>query len=193
SKDEQQRLVDYLLIDIDIYKLGVLVALYTGMRLGELCALRWEDIDDDCIKVRQTMQRLSKNNGVGTELFIGTPKTETSVRLIPIPSFLKELIEEFRIRGAGEKYFLGSKDKHIVEPRVMQYKFKKYLLDAHIEKANFHALRHSFATRAVEVGFEIKSLSELLGHANVQITLQKYVHSSFALKQDNMELLKSVW
>ena len=75
----------------------------------------------------------------------------------------------------------------------MQYRFKKYLIEANIEKANFHALRHSFATRAVECGFEIKSLSELLGHANVQVTLQKYVHSSFALKRDNMELLKSVW
>lgn len=193
SKEEQQRLVEYLLIDIDIYKLGVLVSLYTGMRLGELCALRWEDVDGDCIKVKQTMQRLSKNNGNGTELFIGTPKTETSIRLIPIPSFLKELIDEFKIKGVGQQYFLGTNKKRIVEPRVMQYKFKKYLLEAHIEKANFHALRHSFATRAVECGFEIKSLSELLGHANVQITLQKYVHSSFALKQNNMELLKSVW
>ncbi len=193
SKEEQQQLVDYLLKEIDIYKFGVLIALYTGVRLGELCALRWEDIDTDCIRVRQTMQRLSKSNGEGTELYIGTPKTETSVRLIPIPSFLKELLEEFREKGIGFQYFLGSNTKKVVEPRVMQYKFKKYLLEANIKKANFHALRHSFATRAVELGFELKSLSELLGHANVQVTLQKYVHSSFTLKQNNMELLKSVW
>lgn len=193
SKDEQQRLVGYLLEDTDIYKFGVLIALYTGVRIGELCALQWEDVSSDCIKIKQTIQRLNSNNGAGTELYIGAPKTDTSVRIIPIPSFLKELIEEFRIKGLDQQYFLGSKVKRVVEPRVMQYKFKKYLSEANIEKANFHALRHSFATRAVEVGFEIKSLSELLGHANVQITLQKYVHSSFALKQDNMELLKAMW
>lgn len=193
SKEEQQRLVDYLQVDTDIYKFGVLVALYTGVRIGELCALRWEDIDRDCIRVRQTMQRLNKSNGEGTELFIGAPKTDTSVRLIPIPSFLKDMLEDFRVEGKEQQYFLGSNNKRVVEPRVMQYKFKKYLLAANIANANFHALRHSFATRAVEVGFEIKSLSELLGHANVQITLQKYVHSSFALKQDNMELLKAIW
>ena len=75
----------------------------------------------------------------------------------------------------------------------MQYRFKRHLLEAQIEKANFHALRHSFATRAIEVGFEVKSLSEILGHATVQITLDKYVHSSFELKQDNMDLLKAAW
>jgi integrase len=75
---------------------------------------------------------------------------------------------------------------------MLQYKFKKYLQQADVEQANFHALRHTFATRCVECGFEIKSLSEILGHANVQITLNKYVHSSFELKQNNMELLKHI-
>ncbi len=193
SKEEQQHLVAYLIDDIDIYKFGVLVALYTGIRIGELCALRWEDIETDCIRIRHTMQRLNKKTGSGTELFIGAPKTTTSIRFIPIPSFLRDMMEEFRSNGVGQQYFLGNKEKRVVEPRIMQYKFKKYLLEAGVEKANFHALRHSFATRAVEAGFEIKSLSELLGHANVSITLQKYVHSSFALKQSNMELLSSMW
>ena len=193
TQEEQSRLVQYLHEDLDIYKFGVLLALYTGLRVGELCALHWEDISDTYIRVRQTMQRLPKNDGSGTELFIGTPKTGTSARLIPIPSFLKEAIEHFRAESNGQMYFLGRNGKPIAEPRVMQYKFKKYLTEAGIEKANFHALRHSFATRAVEVGFELKSLSEVLGHANVQVTLQKYVHSSFALKQSNMELLPVMW
>ena len=178
---------------MDIYKFGVLVALYTGLRVGELCALKWDDIEEDSITVRHTIQRLQKNNGSGTELFIGAPKTNTSIRKIPIPSFLKEKFKFYRQLGANQEYFLGYRDKHIAEPRRMQYKFRKYLEAAGIEKANFHCLRHTFATRAVELGFEIKSLSELLGHANVQITLQKYVHSSFALKQDNMELFSALW
>lgn len=189
SKEEQKRLVTYLLSDLDLCKLGVLVALYTGLRIGELCALQWEDIDNSSIKVRRTMQRLRKKSGTGTELVIGTPKTSSSCRQIPIPSFLKDMIEEFRTKKGESIYFLSSSPYKILEPRNLQYKFQKYLKEAGVEKANFHALRHTFATRCVEKGFETKSLSEVLGHSSVQITLNKYVHSSFELKQANMELL----
>ncbi len=188
SKAEQKHLVAYLLRESDIYKAGVLVALYTGLRIGELCALRWEDIQDSSIYVRRTVQRLKREDAKGTELYVSAPKTDTSYRMIPLPSFLKEFIETFRPNdNAG--YFLST---YITEPRVMQYKFKKYLQEARIENANFHALRHTFATRCVECGFEIKSLSEILGHANVQTTLNQYVHSSFELKKQNMERLASV-
>ena len=189
STEEQSRLVAYLMKDMDICKLGVLVALYTGLRIGELCALRWTDIDADSMTVRQTMQRLQKRDGAGTELVVGSPKTKTSLRTIPLPSFLKELIEPFRKADLAGGYFLSAYANEVIEPRIMQYRFGRYLKDAGIEKANFHALRHTFATRCVECGFEIKSLSEILGHANVQTTLNKYVHSSFALKQSNMERL----
>lgn len=189
SKEEQKKLVAYLLADLDICKLGVLVALYTGLRIGELCALHWEDMDESSIIVKRTMQRLQKQDGSGTELVIGTPKTGSSCRVIPIPSFLKGMIEEFRKKKGESIYFLSSSPHKILEPRNLQYKFQKYLKEASIEKANFHALRHTFATRCVEKGFETKSLSEVLGHSNVQTTLNKYVHSSFELKQTNMELL----
>ena len=138
------------------------------------------------------MQRLKKTSGVGTILYIGDPKTETSSRLIPIPSFLTEKIEAFRPAEYGDGYFLSPNEWEITEPRNMQYKFKRYLQAAGVAEASFHTLRHSFATRCVECGFELKSLSEVLGHANVQVTLNKYVHSSFELKQNNMELLNSV-
>lgn len=193
SQEEQKKLVAYLMQDMDIFKLGILVALYTGLRIGELCALRWEDIDDISIAVRRTMQRLQKKDGSGTELFIGAPKTKTSMRTIPIPTFLRGYISEFRKPDLAQAYFLASRSKEVVEPRNMQYRFKRILRKAGVDKANFHALRHTFATRCVEAGFEIKSLSEILGHANVQTTLNKYVHSSFALKQSNMDLLKLDW
>ena len=192
SVEEQRKLVAYLSVNPDIYKFGVLLTLYTGLRIGELCALKWSDIENNCIKVRKTMQRLQKSNGNGTELFIGAPKTETSIRCIPIPSFLIKQLAHFRELGNGQEYFLGEKGQPIAEPRIMQYKFKKYLEEAGVEKANFHALRHSFATRCVEVGFDIKSLCEILGHASVQTTLSNYVHSSFELKQSNMELLSKI-
>lgn len=193
SQEEQRVLVSFLKMDMDICKLGVLTALYTGLRIGELCALRWVDIEDDSITVRRTVQRLCKPDGSGTELHIGPPKTKTSLRRIPIPSFLKEIIDSFRKTELQDSCFLSTYPGDIMEPRLLQYRFKGYLKSAGISEANFHALRHTFATRCVEAGFEIKSLSEILGHANVQITLNKYVHSSFALKQANMELLKPDW
>lgn len=192
SLEEQKKLAAYLSIDPDIYKFGVLLTLYTGLRLGELCALRWSDIEGSCIKIRQTMQRLQRNDGKGTVLHIGAPKTDTSVRCIPIPSFLLEQLAYFRELGFGQEYFLGERGQPIAEPRIMQYKFKKYLEEAGVDKANFHALRHSFATRCIELGFDVKSLSEILGHANIQTTLACYVHSSFELKQSNMELLSKI-
>lgn len=191
SAEEQKRLVNYLNKDLDIYKFGVLLALYTGLRIGELCALKWEDIKDGRINVRRTVQRLQNTNGKGTKLYVSTPKTSTSIREIPIPSFLKELIEIYQ-SNSQQEFVLGTAIVPIAEPRIMQIKFKKYLIEAQIENANFHALRHTFATRCVEVGFEIKSLSEVLGHSNIATTLSRYVHATFQLKLDNMEKLQQI-
>ena len=110
------------------------------------------------------------------------------MRTIPIPSFLQEKIESFR-QEDEQTYFLSAEGMPIAEPRILQYKFKKYLEEAGIKDANFHALRHTFATRCVELGFELRSLSEILGHSSSTVTLDKYVHSSYSLKKQNMELL----
>ena len=191
SEEEQKRLVTYLNRDLDIYKFGVLLALYTGLRIGELCALKWEDIKDGRINVRRTVQRLKSDTNSGTKLYIGTPKTITSIREIPVPSFLKELIEDFRIKSKQE-FVLGTDVIPMAEPRIMQIKFKKYLSESGISEANFHTLRHTFATRCVECDFEIKSLSAVLGHSTVAITLNKYVHTTFQMKLDNMEKLRRI-
>ena len=109
-----------------------------------------------------------------------------------IANYVEDLFFQYNKSANWQEYFLGERGQPIAEPRIMQYKFKKYLEEAGIEKANFHALRHSFATRCVEVGFDIKSLCEILGHASIQTTLSNYVHSSFELKQSNMELLSKI-
>ena len=190
TPEEQKRLVEYLKRDMDVYKLGAVIALYTGIRVGELCALRWEDFEENCIKIKRTMQRLQKKDGKGTEVVVGSPKTKKSIRTIPILSSLNGLIEEFNISREAQSYVLGTFCKPIVEPRVMQYKFQHYLKELKIEDASFHTLRHTFATRAVEAGIDIKALSELLGHSNVQTTLNRYVHSSLSHKRANVEKLK---
>lgn len=192
SLDEQERLMQYLYLDMDLYQYGVILSLYTGIRIGELCALQWKDISLSAatLKISKTMQRIQDTNDDAThktKIIITTPKSAKSIRAIPLPVFLVELSKQFV--GAPDEYVLTGSAFKFIEPRTMQNHFKTYIHECGLPKVNFHALRHSFATRCVELDFELKSLSEILGHSNVTITLNKYVHSSFALKQQNMNKL----
>lgn len=189
---EEEALVQVLLDDMDQYKLGVMLSLYTGIRIGEVCALQWENLclASATLKVRKTMQRIQDKN-VGatskTKVIITEPKSQCSIRDIPLPGFVLDLARRFE---SSPKAFVLSGDKSkYVEPRTMQHRFKQYVRDSGIADANYHTTRHTFATRCVEVGFDIKTLSEILGHANVNITLNRYVHSSFDLKCSNMSKL----
>ncbi len=191
-QDEQNLLVRVLLDKIDLYKFGVLLSLYTGIRIGELCALRWGNLclDDRILRVRETMQRIRDTNmetNTKTKIIITEPKSQCSIRDIPLPECIVVIARQFR---ASDKDFILTGDRvKFVEPRTMQNRFRHYVMECGIDQANFHSLRHTFATRCVELGFELKSLSEILGHSNVNITLNKYVHSSFELKHSNMNKL----
>lgn len=193
--DEQKKLVSVLLNEMDLYKLGVFISLYTGIRIGELCALKWENLNIECktLKIRETMQRIQspeETETSKTKIVFTEPKSKCSIRDIPLPDFLIDIIKKFQ--GSPKAYVLTGDKNRYVEPRTMQNRFQKYVQESGIEKANYHSLRHTFATRCVEVGFEVKSLSEILGHANVNITLNRYVHSSFELKSNNMNKLSVV-
>lgn len=184
SVSEQNIFVEYLLNKNDVFSFGMLLALFTGLRIGELCALTWDDIGENTIRVNKTVQRVQQNGY--TEILTLPPKTISSNRVIPIPKELMCLLKSKRANGAVLKQENGKQ----IEPRLMQMKFKKYTTDCGIENINFHSLRHSFATRCVEVGFDIKTLSEILGHSDVKTTLNKYVHSSMEQKARQMNLLK---
>lgn len=186
TREEQQRLTAYLLENMEIYKFGVLLALYTGLRVGELCALQWEDITGDCVCVSKTMQRLRQEGGK-TEIVVGSPKSSSSWRKIPLPGFLLPYVAQFRMPGG---YVIRTFRRERAEPRSMQFKFEQMAADCGLTDISFHTLRHTFATRCVESGFDVKTLSEILGHADVKTTLNRYVHSSFELKRENMEKLK---
>jgi len=189
---EEEALVRVLLDDMDNYKFGVMLSLYTGIRIGELCALQWENlcIPSATLKVRRTLQRIQDKSAEATsktKIIITEPKSQCSIRDIPIPAFILDLARRFE--NSPKAFVLSGEKNRYIEPRRMQMRFKQYIRDSGIADANFHATRHTFATRCVEVGFDIKTLSEILGHANVNITLNRYVHSSFDLKCSNMSKL----
>lgn len=190
---EEQRLLSVLFQNFDRYKLGVFICLYTGIRIGELCALQWKNVSlsENAVKIEHTMQRLQSedlNALQKTRIIVTEPKSYAALRTIPLPEFVIDIIKPFA--GAPNAYVLSGECKTIVEPRTMQNRFKTYLDEGQIEDANFHSLRHTFATRCIEAGFDVKTLSEILGHSSVKITLDKYVHSSMQLKRTNMEKLK---
>lgn len=187
SKPQQTRLQKYLGEHMDITALGVALSLFTGLRIGELCALKWSDVDISkrVIYVTRTVQRIRVTGG--TKLIVTEPKSNSSVREIPVPDCMIPLLRKFK--SDGENYLLSGTDKP-TEPRTMQYRFQKLLKKAKLPSIHFHALRHMFATNCVEAGFDVKSLSEILGHSGVEITLNRYVHSSMERKRRFMKRLK---
>ena len=195
---EENKLIKYLLKNTDRYKLGVLLMLSTGMRIGEICALRWGNINlsDRSIKIDCTLQRIKntdydkKANDIGhtkTKLSITKPKSGTSIRIIPVNNSVVCLLSKFECKN-NDSFLLSGNEKPI-EPRVLQYQIRKYAKELGLEEVHAHTLRHSFATRAIEAGFDIKSLSEILGHSTTTITLDRYVHSSMSFKRANMAKL----
>lgn len=193
--EEQSKLADFLLSESDLCKMGVYLCLYTGLRIGELCALRYENIsfDNGILSVRKTMQRVQiEDEPQKTKIIFTEPKSRNSVRDIPLPERLIETIYKWYSCMNPDDYILTGKSNKFIEPRLLEYHFKNYIKACGLENVNFHALRHTFATRCIEAGFDVKTLSEILGHANVNITLNRYVHSSMEFKRTNMEKLCNI-
>ena len=176
SDTEQKKLVSYLKANMSLTAFGILLSLFMGLRIGELCGLKWEDIDfrNKILHIRRTVQRISSANGNRkTKIVISAPKSATSFRDIAIPDALMKYFEMFR--SEADYFILSGTDKP-VEPRTMQYRYKKILRTADVEKHNYHKLRHTFATNSAEKGFNVKALSAVLGHSSVTLTLNRYIH-----------------
>lgn len=208
SLSEQKELIAALRSSQERYKVGILICLTTGIRIGELCGLQWRDINElsNVMSIRRTVNRLPTIDKIKgkTEIVIDTPKSDKSIRDIPLPSFLIEELDSYKKLRKMEKaaaaeiydnrgFIICNEIGAPIEPRTMQDVFKRILTAAGIEGANFHALRHTFATRAVESGVDIKTLSELLGHADVSTTLNKYAHSLDEQKRKAMSLMSGLY
>ena len=187
TRDEEKRLKDCISGSPSLVGMGIALTMYMGLRIGELCALQWSDIDLESrtLTVRKTIQRIQSGGERRTALVITEPKSERSRRTIPIPECMMELLRRFR---AEDGSFLLTDSCKPMEPRAMQYRFARLLRKLELPHIHFHALRHAFSSRAIELGFDVKTLSEILGHSSVELTMRLYVHSSFDRKRACMDL-----
>ena len=183
SDKDRKKMEKYCIQSKEIRDLGVLISLYTGLRIGEVCALKWSDIDFEkkYIKVNHTLQRVYVNKRE-TKVLYDRPKTKKSIRKIPMAKVLYEKLKEISKNYDNGAFVLTGSTKRYYEPLGYRYIYRRILEKCDIEYKRYHQLRHTFATRCIKVGMDVKSLSEVLGHANVSITLNIYVHSSFETK-----------
>ena len=175
---------------------AILLASYTGLRIGEICGLAWRDVDleNGMLHVSRTVRRIQCHEPQAqakTEVVIGSAKSDRSRRSIPLPSSIIRLFAEHQKISAGE-YVFAYRGKPL-EPRALQYRFKELLKKAGLAEINFHALRHTFATRCLELHFDIKTLSEILGHVSAKMTLDRYGHSQMEHKRRAMRTLDALF
>ena len=190
SKEEQRRLECFLLNNLNNTTVGIYISLHTGLRIGEICALTWNNVDLEnlTIKIRHTIARvkhISEEFNEKSQLIIDSPKTKSSNRDIPISTSLLSVLKAVK-KDSINKFVLSDTDTFI-KPRTYEYRYHQILNKCNLPALNYHALRHTFATRCIEAGVDAKSLSEILGHANVSITLNTYVHSSMEMKRNQLE------
>lgn len=191
SKEEQSTLENKLKDKPNIRKICLLLCLYTGLRVGEVCGLKWEDIDfsNKSLTIKRTIVRVKnkdENKQSKTKLIESTPKSDTSNRIIPIPEFIICLLSEFK---SNNNYFILSNSNKLYDSRLLESFYSRLLKSCNINPNKFHTLRHTFATRSIESKMDIKTLSEILGHSQVETTLKLYVHPTYEMKKISIENL----
>ncbi|MBQ4147160.1 MAG: site-specific integrase [Prevotella sp.] len=190
SIQHQRRLINYLKTNITTRNLGIILCLNTGVRIGELCALKWRDIDtrSGVVKVQHTLSRVYKieDGQRYTNLEESTPKTLNSLREIPLSNDMLSLLKPL-CKVMNKDFYILSNSKKPMEPRTLRNHFNSILVELNIPKIKFHGLRHSFATRCIESKCDYKTVSMILGHSNISTTLDLYVHPNKDQKKKCIE------
>lgn len=186
SKSNHRKIINHIQEHFTFRNLGIYICLSTGLRIGEICALRWQDIDIESgiISIKQTIQRIYLIEGSErhTELILDTPKTKNSIRDIPLTKDLIKLLRPLK-KVVNDTYFVLTNEVKPTEPRTYRNYYKQFLKDLGISDLKFHGLRHSFATRCIESKCDYKTVSVLLGHSNISTTLNLYVHPNMEQKK----------
>lgn len=194
SRDHQKVIMSYILNHFSYKNLGIYLSLCCGLRIGEVCAMVWNDIDMSrgSICVSRTIQRIyvTENGNHHTELIVDAPKSKYSNREIPLTKEIIHMIRSLRNKSEGSYYVL-SNSSHPIEPRIYRMYFNKLIKKLNIPSLKFHSLRHSFATRCIESNCDYKTVSVLLGHSNISTTMNLYVHPNMEHKRKCMEKMFS--
>ena len=196
SRTNQKKIMNYIQAHFTFRNLGVYICLSSGMRIGEICALTWDDIDVNTgiVSVRRTIQRIyTVEDGIRkTELVLDTPKTKNSIRDIPISRDLLKILKPIK-KVVNNSFFVLTNDAKPTEPRTYRSYYEIFMKELDIPKLKFHGLRHSFATRCIESNCDYKTVSVLLGHSNISTTLNLYVHPNMEQKKKAIEqMLKTL-
>ena len=186
SVANHRKILNYIQSHFTFTGLGIYISLSTGLRIGEICALKWSDINvaDGTITVSRTIERIYIIEGEKkhTELIINTPKTKNSCRKIPMSKELLAMIKPLK-KVVNEDFYVLTNDERPTEPRTYRNYYNGLMVKLDIPKLKYHGLRHSFATRCIEAGCDYKTVSVLLGHSNISTTLNLYVHPNMEQKK----------
>jgi len=192
----QRQLMTYVKEHFTFQNLGIFICLSAGLRIGEVCALRWNDIDiiSGVIHVNKTLQRIYMVDGKTsyTELIEDAPKTKNSIREVPMTHNLLALVRPLKKIVRGDFYVLTNASKPI-EPRTYRVYFNKLQQQLGLPRMRFHGLRHSFATRCIESKCDYKTVSVLLGHSNISTTLNLYVHPNLEQKKKCIDTMNKLF
>ena len=186
SVTNHRKILNHIQSHFTFMGLGIYISLSTGLRIGEICALKWSDINvtDGILTVNRTIERIYIIEGEKkhTELVINTPKTKNSCREIPMNKELLGMLKPLK-KVVNDDYYILTNDERPTEPRTYRNYYKRVMEKLDIPKLKYHGLRHSFATRCIEVGCDYKTVSVLLGHSNISTTLNLYVHPNMEQKK----------
>ena len=186
SVTNHRKILNHIQSHFTFMRLGIYISLSTGLRIGEICALKWSDINvtDGILTVNRTIERIYIIEGEKkhTELVINTPKTKNSCREIPMNKELLGMLKPLK-KVVNDDYYILTNDERPTEPRTYRNYYKRLMEKLDIPKLKYHGLRHSFATRCIEVGCDYKTVSVLLGHSNISTTLNLYVHPNMEQKK----------
>ena len=184
--DNHRKVLEYVQSNFTFKNLGIYICLTGGLRIGEVCALQWKDLDVDhgVIHVCKTVERIYIVDGDSrrTQLVIGNPKTLNSMRDVPMTSDLNRMLKPFR-RVMNPDYYLLTNEAVPTEPRTYRNYYKRLMRRLGIPPLKFHGLRHSFATRCIESNCDYKTVSVILGHSSINTTLNLYVHPNIEQKK----------